>query len=74
MAAPEASPQPKQRGTARAVFWGLLLCLPVCYWNMWQNTATLYSLIFSTMGALIVLVAALSIWRVRGARPDRSAK
>jgi hypothetical protein len=45
----------------RAIFWGVLLCLPVCYWNLWQNSGTIYSLIFSTMGALIVLVLANSI-------------
>jgi hypothetical protein len=58
MAAPEAVPETSRRGIARAVFWGLLLCLPVCYWNMWQNSGTIYSMIFSTMGALIVLIAA----------------
>src|SRR5688572_32781665 len=57
MAAPDVEHQPARRVGARAVFWGILLCLPVCYWNMWQNSGALYSLIFSTMGALIVLVA-----------------
>jgi len=58
MPSPDSPPQLPQRGGMRAVVWGLLLCLPVCYWNMWQNTGALYSLIFSTMGALIVLIAA----------------
>ncbi|MCW5946076.1 MAG: hypothetical protein KIT74_03515 [Fimbriimonadales bacterium] len=41
----------------RAVLWGLGFCIPVCYWNAWQPTGTIYSLLFSTMAALIVLVA-----------------
>ncbi len=41
---------------AKAVGWGLVFCVPVTYWNAWQHTGTLYSLIFSTMAALIVLV------------------
>lgn len=40
----------------RAVAWGLLLCIPVTYWNAWQFSGTIYSMIFSTMAALIVLV------------------
>lgn len=58
MAEQAPHPAPNSRGVGRSVFWGLLLCLPVCYWNMWQHTGTMYSLIFSTMGALIVLVGA----------------
>ena len=40
----------------RALIWGVLLAVPVCFWNAWQPTGTIYSLIFSTMAALIVLV------------------
>lgn len=55
----ETSGQIKRAPTirARAIFWAILLCFPVCYWNAWQPTGTIYSLIFSTMAALIVLVA-----------------
>ncbi|GIV01589.1 MAG: hypothetical protein KatS3mg015_0419 [Fimbriimonadales bacterium] len=42
--------------TRRAVVFGVLLALPVCFWNSWQPTGTIYSLLFSTMAALIVLV------------------
>ncbi len=42
----------------RAVVWGFLLCFPVCYWNAWQPVGTIYSLLFSTMAALILVVAA----------------
>lgn len=41
----------------RAVLWGFGLSVPVCYWNAWQPVDTLYSLLFSTMAALIALVA-----------------
>jgi hypothetical protein len=42
--------------TIRAAIMGVLLAVPVCFWNAWQPTGTIYSLIFSTMAALVVLV------------------
>lgn len=56
--APAAEPAPDRTKPVRlrAVLWGVLFCLPVCYWNAWQPTGTIYSLLFSTMAALIVLV------------------
>ena len=40
----------------RAAVWGVLLSIPACYWNAWQPTGALYSMIFSTMGCLIALI------------------
>ncbi|MCL6623055.1 MAG: hypothetical protein K6T17_00375 [Fimbriimonadales bacterium] len=42
--------------TLRAIAGGVLCCIPVTYWNAWQPVGTIYSLLFSTMGMLIVLV------------------
>ncbi len=58
-----AEPIPERPKAVRlsAILWGLALCLPVCYWNAWQPTGTIYSLLFSTMAALIVLVAANAV-------------
>lgn len=54
--APEPIPRP-QPVRLRAIVWGFLFVFPVCFWNAWQPTGTIYSLLFSTMAALIVIVA-----------------
>ncbi len=52
----DESPSKPNPIRVRAIVWGFLFCFPVCFWNAWQPVGTIYSLLFSTMSALIVLV------------------